>query len=136
MRVTNQMLTNQVVYNIQSSLDRYLTLQTEMSSGRRINNPSDDPVGTLRDLDYRTELSKITQYRANVDQGQNWLDSYDSILSDLNDSLNEAKDIALAMSNDTYDETQRTAAANEIQAIRDLQARETSSWTLSRPKPG
>ena len=130
MRVTNQMLTNQVVYNIQSSLDRYLTLQTEMSSGRRINNPSDDPVGTLRDLDYRTELSKITQYQANVDQGQNWLDSYDSILSDLNDSLNEAKDIALAMSNDTYDQTQRNASANEIQAIFD-RVMQLSQTTLS-----
>jgi len=77
MRVTNNMITNRVVYNVQHALSRYLDLETEMSSGKRINNPSDDPVGTLRDLSYRTELSKLGQYQKNVSQGQNWLNSYD-----------------------------------------------------------
>ena len=117
MRVTNSMISNQVVYNVQKSLDRYLSLQTEMSSGRRINSPSDDPVGTLRDLSYRTELSKLNQYQENVSQGQNWLNSYDGILDDLNSLLSDAKDVALAMSNDTYDSEQRKAAANEIDSV-------------------
>jgi flagellar hook-associated protein 3 FlgL len=130
MRVTSAMLTNQVVYNIQQSLDRYLTLQTSMSSGRRINNPSDDPVGILRDLDYRTELSKIAQFQSNVDLGQNWLSSYDGILSDLNDAMNEAKDVALAMSNDTYDEVQRSASASEIRSVFD-RVIQLSQTTLS-----
>jgi flagellar hook-associated protein 3 len=119
MRVTNNMVTSQVVFNIQRSLRRFMTLQTEMSSGKRINRPSDDPVGTLRDLDYRTELSKIGQFQDNVSQGQNWLNSYDSILDDVKLLLSDAKDVALAMSNDTYDTAQRQSAANEIEAAFD-----------------
>jgi flagellar hook-associated protein 3 len=119
MRVTNNMITNRVVYNVQQALGRYLQLETEMSSGKRINNPSDDPVGTLRDLSYRTELSKLGQYQKNVSQGQNWLNSYDGVLDDVNLLLSDAKDLALAMSNDTYDTSQRKAAATEIESIFD-----------------
>lgn len=119
MRVTNNMVNNQVVFNVQRSLQRFMTLQTQMSSGKRINKPSDDPVGTLRDLDYRTELSKISQFSANVSQGQAWLNTYDGILSDVKNMLSEAKDVAISMSNDTYDNSQRSAAANEVQAIFD-----------------
>ncbi len=70
MRVTNNMVNSQVVFNVQRALQRFMSLQTAMSSGKRINKPSDDPVGTLRDLDYRTELNKIGQFQANVSQGQ------------------------------------------------------------------
>ncbi|MCX6833603.1 MAG: flagellar hook-associated protein FlgL, partial [candidate division Zixibacteria bacterium] len=119
MRVTNNMVTNQVVFNVQRSLQRFMTLQTSMSSGKRINKPSDDPVGTLRDLDYRTELSKIGQFQDNVSQGQNWLSSYDGILDDVKLLLSDAKDVALAMSNDTYDTAQRQSAANEIDTALD-----------------
>ena len=117
MRVTNNMVTSQVIFNVQRSLRRFMTLQTEMSSGKRINKPSDDPVGTLRDLDYRTELSKIGQFQDNISQGQNWLNSYDSILDDAKLLLTEAKDVALAMSNDTYDDDQRRAAAGEVETV-------------------
>jgi flagellar hook-associated protein 3 len=113
------MMTSQVVFDVQRSLQRFMDLQTDMSSGKRINRPSDDPVGTLRDLDYRTELSKLGQFQDNVTQGQNWLSTYDSILSDVNDLLSDAKDVAIAMSNDTFDETQRLASANEVRAIFD-----------------
>lgn len=119
MRVTNNMLSSQVVFNAQRSLQRFMDLQIGMSSGKRINKPSDDPVGTLRDLDYRTELSKISQFQSNVGQGLNWLGTYDGILADVKNLLSNAKDTALAMSNDTYDVSQRQASANEVQAVFD-----------------
>ncbi len=119
MRVTSSMMTGQVVFNMQRSLQRYMDLQTNMSSGRRINKPSDDPLGTLRDLDYRTELSKIEQFQRNISQGQNWQGSYDNILADTKNLLSEAKEIAVTMSNDTYDETARQTAGNEIDSILD-----------------
>ncbi len=117
MRVTNSMVTNQVIYNTQRAMKRYMDLQTSMSSGRRINTPSDDPLGTQRDLDYRTELSKIEQYQNNISLAQSWMSTYDSVLSDVKDLVSEAKEIALTMANDTYDETARVASANEIKSI-------------------
>jgi len=117
MRITTSMLTDRVVYNMQRSIRRYMEMQTQLSSGRRINTPSDDPVGTQRDLIYRTELKKNEQYRKNIGQGQNWMQSYDSILGDLKNLFSSAKEIAIAMSNGVYDDVAREGSANEIESI-------------------
>ncbi|MBD3257655.1 flagellar hook-associated protein 3, partial [candidate division GN15 bacterium] len=119
MRVTNTMMVDRVVFNMQRSLRRYLDLQTEMSSGRRINNPSDDPLGTLRDLDYRTQLSRIDQYRKNISQAMNWVSSYDETMKTVSERLNEAKQIVVDMANETYDEAARRAAADVIDSVRE-----------------
>ncbi len=116
MRITTNMLTDQVAYNMQRNIRRYMEIQTQFSSGRRINTPSDDPVGTQRDLMYRTELAKGEQYRKNISQGQNWMQSYDSILCDLKDLFSSGKEIAIDMSNGIYDSVAREGAANEIES--------------------
>ncbi len=119
MRVTNNMITNTVAFNTHRAIARFLEMQTQMSSGRRINNPSDDPVGTIRDLDYRAELSKNLQYRGAIDQALNWMGSYENDLDDINSMLSSARELAVAMSNGTYDDEARQASANEVKSILD-----------------
>ena len=119
MRITNSMITNLVTFNMQRSLARFMDMQTQMSSGRRINRPSDDPLGILRDLDYRAELAKNEQYRENIGQAQNWMNSYDSIVANLTSLMSEAKEVTVSMSNSTYDSIARMAAANEVRSIFD-----------------
>ena len=100
MRVTSQMITAQVVFNGQRSLSRLFNLQGQLSSGRRIEKPSDDPVGTLRDLNYRNELAKNDQYLKNISRAKNWAQNYDTVLSDLKDLFQQAKDLTITMSDD------------------------------------
>ncbi|MBU0984002.1 MAG: flagellar hook-associated protein FlgL [candidate division Zixibacteria bacterium] len=119
MRVTNAMISGTVVFNLQRSMSRFLDLQTQSSSGRRINKPSDDPLGTLRDMEYRTQLSKIEQYQSNISQGKTWLSTYDNTLSDVSNLLSEVKEIVVAMSNDTVLEGVRQSTANDIRAIQE-----------------
>ena len=88
-----------------------------MSSGRRINKPSDDPIGTIRDLDYRKELSKIQQYRGAIAQGQNWMGIYDNALADVNRMLSSARELAVAMANETFDSDARLASAGEVSSM-------------------
>ncbi|HUV30192.1 MAG TPA: flagellar hook-associated protein FlgL [Acidobacteriota bacterium] len=117
MRITNGMMASQVVFNMQRSLRRFTDMQTNMSSGRRINKPSDDPLGTLRDLGYRTELAKIAQYSKNVTQGLTWMTTYDSVLADVKDIVSSAKEVAIAMANGNYDAAAREASAQEIRSM-------------------
>ena len=91
MRVTNKMMADLVVFNAQRSLDRFVKMQTQMSSGRRINKPSDDPLGILHDLGYRSELSKIAQYQKNIAAALNWQQTYDSVLAELKNLMSNAK---------------------------------------------
>ncbi len=119
MRVTSEMMHSRVTFNMQRALQRYLDLQTQMSSGKRINTASDDPVGTQRALIYRGELSAIEQYGKNISEGVNLMDSYDSVLGELKDLISSANEIAVEMSNDTYDAIARAGSAGEIDAIFD-----------------
>ncbi|PWB70667.1 flagellar hook-associated protein 3, partial [candidate division GN15 bacterium] len=119
MRITNGMITGQTVFNLKRSLSRFMDLETNMSTGRRINQPSDDPTGTVRDLDYRTQLSNIAQFRKNISVAQNWTQNYDSITAQLKDYVSSAKEIAVAMADGTYDDLARTASAADVQSLFD-----------------
>ncbi len=117
MRVTHEMIANQVVFNLTNNINRFFKLQNMMSTNRRINKVSDDPIGTIKDLSYRERLTEITQFKANISIGQTWLASTDLALNDINLSIHEAHALAVEMSNDTYDAVAREAAANEIQSL-------------------
>lgn len=117
MRVTNNMIANQVTLNLSHSIERFMRLQSMMSSGRRIGKPSDDPIGTQKDLGYRHILSEIGQYKKNIGQALSLLASYDNILGNVKNGLSAANELAVSLSNDTYDETARMAAANEADSL-------------------
>ncbi|HDL02728.1 MAG TPA: flagellar hook-associated protein 3 [candidate division Zixibacteria bacterium] len=117
MRVTNSMISDQVVANLNRSLTRYLRLEQSMSSGRRINKPSDDPIGTQKDLRYRTVLSEIDQYKSNISNAANLLATYDNILGNMSDIISSAQELAVSLSNDTFDANARESAANEAQSL-------------------
>lgn len=119
MRVTSNMIANNTVFNMQKSISRLLELQVQLSTGRQINRPSDDPIGIQRDLNYRTELSKNAQYQNNNMQALTWMQNYDSSLSDLKNLYSSAKEIAIAMANGTYDDITREGSAEEVASILD-----------------
>ncbi len=117
MRVTNKMINDQVTASLSRSLDRFMRLQTMMSSGRRINQPSDDPIGTQKDLGYRKVLTEISQFKKNISGGLNVMATYDTIMGNLKDMTSSAYEIAVSLSNDTYDATARAGAATEVRSL-------------------
>ncbi len=121
MRVTNKMISDQVLYNLNRSLDRFANLQSMMSSGRRIAKPSDDPVGTQKDLRYRKTIAEISQYQNNIASSRNLLNSYDSILLEAKNIITDAYDRAVDMAGDdsyTYNNAGEVAA-NEVRDLFD-----------------
>ncbi len=109
-----------MLFNMQRSIGRFLETQIQLSTGRKLNKPSDDPVGIQRDLIYRTEITKTMQYRKNIHLAQTWTNNYDSILSDLKEHVTRAKELALAMADETLDDdTARQGAAEEVESIFD-----------------
>jgi len=105
--------------NLSSNITKLLELQSKMSSGRRLQKPSDDAMGVTRDLSYRTELSDISQFKRNISWGKSWLGLVEQSLGGAGNFINEAKEIATALANDTYDANARRAAAREVESIFD-----------------
>lgn len=117
MRVTDKMVANQSLFNLQRSLSSFLRLQQQMTTGRIVSKPSDDPIGIQRDLEYRTEIARIEQFQMNISLGSNLLGRYENNLSDLNDLASQAFEIAVAVANETNDaENIRPAYLGEIES--------------------
>ena len=117
MRVTSNMIINTVSRNLSLSQARLLRLQTMASSGRRINKPSDDPIGITKDLGFRSALSDISQYMKNINQAESWLTFSDSAIGNINELIINAKELAVQLSNDTYDPNARMGGAIQIKDI-------------------
>lgn len=117
MRITNKMMNSRVLANLSSAAERYMKLQTESSSGRRINKPSDDPLGITKDLNFRSRLSDVSQFQTNLSHAQSWLAFSDLALNSIDEFITEAKDLATQLGNDTYDENARIAGATQAREI-------------------
>lgn len=74
MRITNKIMQNNSLTNINSNKILQDNLNTQLSTQKKITRPSDDPVVAIRALRLRTNLSEITQYyEKNVEDAKSWL---------------------------------------------------------------
>lgn len=119
MRVTNKMMTNTVTGNLFKNVKQLLKTQNVLSSGKRINRPSDDPIGMSKVLDYRKTICAIDQYDRNIAHGESWLNLTDSTLNAVGDSLIRAKELALSQANATANADTMKAVAEEVKNIYD-----------------
>ncbi|MCP4705845.1 MAG: flagellar hook-associated protein 3, partial [candidate division Zixibacteria bacterium] len=117
MRVTNKMISDQVIGNLARSLEQFMAKQVQMSTGRKLNKPSDDPIGIQKDLRYRNVLTDITQFKRNISSAGSLLATYDNIMGNMKDIVQSANELTIGLSNDTYDAVARDAAANEIESL-------------------
>ncbi|WP_084410935.1 flagellar hook-associated protein FlgL [Paenibacillus glacialis] len=85
MRITNNMLSSQLLTNLNRNAQAMSHTQEQLSTARKLNKPSDDPVGITYSLRYRSELSSNDQYQRNVDSAMSWLDHNDTVLGQAGD---------------------------------------------------
>lgn len=73
-RVTQGMMSMQTLSNLNRNNSTRSDLSNQASTGRKINKPSDDPVGVTYSLRYRAELASNEQFQSNADAAVSWLD--------------------------------------------------------------
>lgn len=119
MRVTNNMLSNNLLRNLQSAQGRMDKLQDQLSSGRRITRPSDDPVGIENALRYKSSISHVEQWKNNTKEGISYLDTVDDTLAEMTSMIQRAKDLALEGANGTYSLEDRKKMSIEVDQIKE-----------------
>lgn len=118
MRVSQKLMTDMATANLlQRTQDLYKT-HNRISSGKRINRPSDDPIGMNKVLDYRQTLCAIEQYQRNIGRGMDQLRLTDNTLGELDNLLIRAKELAVYQATETSTEHSRKIAAQEVEQIR------------------
>lgn len=77
-----------------SNLSDYMELNHQAAAQKRILRPSDDPVGTARVMQHRSNISALSQYQENVDTAKGWLNLADETLMEAMDVLTKCKEMA------------------------------------------
>lgn len=82
MRITNKIMQNNNLTNINNNKIMQDKLSTMMSTGKKINRPSDDPVIAIRALRLRSNVTEVTQYFGkNIPDAESWLDVTEGAMS-------------------------------------------------------
>jgi flagellar hook-associated protein 3 FlgL len=117
MRVTNNMMTDSLVRYLTAQNEALYERQTIIASQKRINKPSDDPIGTGKIMDYRQTLSSIEQYQTNIQTGKTRLEVTETDLDLVNDLLELTKSIGETEALQTAES--RQLAAEEVKSLFD-----------------
>jgi flagellar hook-associated protein 3 FlgL len=116
-RITNNMVARTILHDL-GAADRNLSLtQRKLSSGKRLNRPSDDPFGVSRAIQLRGQLEATRQYRRNVNEGTGWTTATEAALTRITDVVQRARELLVAGGNDSNGPLAREAIATEIDAL-------------------
>jgi len=132
-RITEQTMGAQTFSNLQRSLDRLQSLQEDLSSGKRVSRPSDDPASVSAAMRYRSELARIDQDNRSIDDAKGWLGAADIALQSSNTLLQRVRDLVLQGINGAMSPADRQAIAAEVHAIRDQLLSVANTKYLDRP---
>ncbi len=117
MRVSQQMLYQNFITRMNRNLTDLVESNLQASSQKRINRPSDDPVGTSRVLDLRTSLSDIKSFQKNISTAKGWLGLADETLLQASNLLTRAKGLAQQAATGTVTAENRLQISYEARQI-------------------
>ncbi|MBF0505270.1 MAG: hypothetical protein HQL09_00390 [Nitrospirae bacterium] len=117
MMINSQIFYNQFLSGLQQNMQAELTDADQLSSGKKINQPSDDPSGLWKVVDYQTQLSQIGQYQNAMSTANTSLQSLDSSLSDLSTTLNSANQVAISSGDGAMNANDRLDMAKQVQQL-------------------
>jgi flagellar hook-associated protein 3 FlgL len=119
MRITNNMMMNDYLNNLNTNLTNMTDYQKQVSTGKAINSLSDDPVALISIMSCKVKLQKNSRHESNVESALTWLKQTDSSVYELNQMVQSAYETLIEVSNDSMTADDKAAAAEYIAQLRD-----------------
>ena len=117
MRVTTGMSQRHVLSDLRRVQERLASAQSQVSGGKRIEKPSDDPLGAERAMRLNAQLDSTTAYRSSVDESRSWLDATDTALSSVGDIVQRVRELTLQAANGSTTPAGRQSIKLEIDQL-------------------
>ena len=118
MRITNNMMFDSSIRNLNNNLQRLSDAQTKYSTQSKIQVPSDDPVIATRAIKYRDYVADVEQYQKNTSDATSWMQVTDDALQGVADYMTRLKELVVNGANDTNSTASKAAIADEIKEIK------------------
>lgn len=117
MRISTNQIFDQSLAAMLNQQAALAQTQNQISTGKRILNPSDDPAGSVQALNLQRELSLTEQYGANATAATNKLQGEESALKSAADILQRVRELAVQGLNDSNTQEDRKAISVEINQL-------------------
>lgn len=116
-RITPAMVTATTLNDINSSLTTLERTSDELSSGKTILEPSDNPYGASQVIDLQSQLDGLSSYATNVQEGISWENTASGALSNISNITQTVRQLLVQSSSGTYNQSDRESAAAEIEQL-------------------
>lgn len=121
MRVTNQMISNNSLRNLQTSTKRVDTLIQQLTTGQKIQRASEDPVVAVRALKLRNTVSQLEQYKTkNIKDADSWMDLTENSITSISNYIEYMSGYCTQGATDSFNNDNRSAVAETIRAYKDM----------------
>ncbi|MEK3783899.1 flagellar hook-associated protein FlgL [Paenibacillus sp. FSL R5-0810] len=117
MRITQSMMTSTMMSGLQGNYKRLDKYQEQMMTQRRINRPSDDPVGVASALQYRSQITATTQFEQNAEDADSWLKYGDTVMTEVTQIIQRLSELAVQGGTDTVPKDARENIAAEVEQM-------------------
>ena len=122
MRISTRQNFLQSVQNMQTSQNRLATLQNQVSTGKRIDKPSDDPVAAAQLVKLNRELAQTEKYQENIEITQRRLELQDTVLANVGNANDRMQELIIQGRNDTLTAADRKTIATELRELAEYSA--------------
>ncbi|WP_249871318.1 flagellar hook-associated protein FlgL [Oceanobacillus saliphilus] len=119
MRVTQGMLSNNMLRNLMNSNSKMSGYMDQLNTGKKITRPSDDPVVAMKGMGYRTELVRVEQFQRNTNEVHNWMDNSDAALDKATSTMQRIRELAVQASNGTYGSEELANIGEEVKQLKE-----------------
>lgn len=116
MRISTSMLYDNAMTEMQNRSSELLTLQTQMSTSKRVVAPSDDPIAAANALVISQAKSVNTQYTTNQGEANDALGLTENQLTGVVNLLTYVKEKAVQGANDSLNASDRKSIATDLRA--------------------
>ncbi|USB32842.1 flagellar hook-associated protein FlgL [Paenibacillus sp. YPG26] len=119
LRITSNMMSSQLMLNLNRNAQAMNNTQNQLATGRKLNKPSDDPVGITYSLRYRGEIASNEQYTKNVDSALSWLDFNDTVLDQTGDVIHKLRELTVQASTGTNPQSALDSINKEVNQLKE-----------------
>jgi len=118
-RISQSMLYGDIIKSLNKTTSRLQELQEQAATQKKVNRPSDNPVGYGRILNYRDSIGAIEKYEENVNTAKGWLSRSDDTMQQVQDVMSRVKELTVQAANEPLNEQNRESIYKEVRQLFD-----------------
>ncbi|UGB02191.1 flagellar hook-associated protein FlgL [Leclercia sp. G3L] len=119
MRISTQMMYEQNMRGVTESQSKWLSYGEQMSTGKRINRPSDDPIAASQAVVVSQSQAQNSQYTLARSFATQKVSLEENVLGQVTTALQSAQEKIVYAGNGTLSDNDRNSLATDLQGIRD-----------------